>query len=298
METDISQWAVGLLRCWARLLLTSVIFSVLYWLKKTRDSVRRRPPVSCQPPKIFTDQYWPVKNAIMEHLELEDLFNLKKAYPSLQLQMWEEKQRRNKFLHEVTEFESNIEFSCCFLGHGCCSHYAHPIFTTIGCGNTEWKNSRMEELKEMISKLGPDINKIPRVKPKIDGSMAQDERCDCGWCGTLQNTKLVCRLEGITPLMYCALLDDDASARLLVENGSDIYQTGGPFQENCLHTAARLNSLYVTQYLIEELKMDKTRLDGSGRTALDVADENNDRMEDPDSILAQNAHEVLQLLTD
>ena len=81
METDISQWAVGLLRCWARLLLTSVIFSVLYWLKKTRDSVRRRPPVSCQPPKIVTDQYWPVKNAIMEHLELEDLLNLKIAYP-------------------------------------------------------------------------------------------------------------------------------------------------------------------------------------------------------------------------
>ena len=155
----------------------------------------------------------------------------------------------------------------------------------------------MEELKEMISKLGPDINKIPRVKPKIDGSMAQVGRCGCGWCSTLQNTK-VCRLEGITPLMYCALLDDDDSARLLVENGSDIYQTGGPFQENCLHTAARLNSLYVIQFLIEDLKMDKTRLNGSGRTALDVADENNDRMEDPDSILAQNAHEVLQLLTD
>ena len=101
--------------------------------------------------------------------------------------------------------------------------------------------------------------------------------------------------------MYCALLDDDASARLLVENGSDIYQTGGPFQENCLHIAARLNSLYVTEYLIEELKMDKERLNSHGQTALDVADENNDRMEDPDGpdgILAQHAHEVLQLLTD
>ena len=98
--------------------------------------------------------------------------------------------------------------------------------------------------------------------------------------------------------MYCALLDDLDVARLLVESGSDIYQTGGPFQENCLHIAARLNSLYVTQYLIEDLKMDKERLNGSGRKALDVADENNDRMEDPDSILAQNAHEVLQLLTD
>ena len=295
METDISQWAVGLLRCWARLLLTSVIFSVLYWLKKTRDSVRRRPPVSCQPPKIFTDQYWPVKNAIMEHLELEDLLNLKIAYPSLQLQLWEEKQkekRRNKFLHEVTEFDSTIQFHSCAVGHGC-SHTAHPIFNLIG---PPWDQIKMEELKEMISKFGPDINKIPRVKPKIDGSLAQVGRCGWGCC-TLQNTKF-CRLEGITPLMYCALLDDDDSARLLVENGSDIYQTGGPFQENCLHTAARLNSLYVTQYLIEELKMDKTRLDGSGRTALDVADENNDRMEDPDSILAQNAHEVLQLLTD
>ena len=99
MEEDIGQWAVGLL-------LLTIFSVVLYWLKKTRDSLRRRPPVSCQPPKIFTDQYWPVKNAIMEHLEFEDLFNLKKAYPSLQLQMWEEKQRRKKFLHEVQELNS------------------------------------------------------------------------------------------------------------------------------------------------------------------------------------------------
>ena len=113
-----------------------------------------------------------------------------------------------------------------------------------------------------------------------------------------QNTELFCDWEGLTPLLFCTFKDDLETVRLLVENGSDIYQTGGPFQENCLHIAARLNSLYVTQYLIEELKMDKTRLDNSGRTALDVADENNDRMEDPDSILAQDAHEVLQLLTD
>ena len=90
MEEDIGQWAVGLL-------LLTIFSVVLYWLKKTRDSLRRRPLVSCQPPKIFTDQYWPVKNAIMEHLELEDLLNLKIAYPSLQLQMWEEKQRGTSF---------------------------------------------------------------------------------------------------------------------------------------------------------------------------------------------------------
>ena len=110
----------------------------------------------------------------------------------------------------------------------------------------------------MISKFGPDINKLPRVKPNFDVTLETE------------NTKF-CRLEGITPLMYCALLDDDASARLLVENGSDIYQTGGPFQENCLHVSARCLSLYVTQFLIEELQMDKERLDGYGRTALDVA---------------------------
>ena len=196
METDISQWAVGLLRCWARLLLTSVIFSVLYWLKKTRDSVR--------PPKIFTDQYWPVKNAIMEHLELEDLLNLKIAYPSLQLQLWEEKQkekRRNKFLHEVTEFDSTIEFYCCFLAHGCSSsfcppfhhahHSAHPIFNAIGWAGTQWEQKKMEELKEMISKFGPDINKIPRVKPKIDGSMAQVGRCGWGCCTVQKGSNLI-----------------------------------------------------------------------------------------------------------
>ena len=147
-----------------------------------------------------------------------------------------------------------------------------------------------EEIKQMIAKFGPDINRIPRVKPNDDTLQTQNTELD-GWCW----------IEGFTPLHYCALLDDVETARLLVENGSDIYQTGGPFQENCLHIAARLNSLYVTQYLIEDLKMDKERLNGSGRTALDVADENNDRMEDsdgPDGILAQGAHEVLQLLTD
>ena len=168
MEEDIGQWAVGLL-------LLTIFSVVLYWLKKTRDSLRRRPPVSCQPPKIFTDQYWPVKNAIMEHLELEDLLNLKIAYPSLQLQLWEEKQkekRRNKFLHEVTEFDSTIEFYCCFVGHGCSSsHSAHPIFNAIGWGGTQWDQIKMEELKEMISKFGPDINKIPRVKPKSEAQL-------------------------------------------------------------------------------------------------------------------------------
>ena len=45
METDIGQWAVGLLRCWARLLLTSVIFSVLYWLKNKGQSTA---PPTCE----------------------------------------------------------------------------------------------------------------------------------------------------------------------------------------------------------------------------------------------------------
>ena len=275
METDISQWAVGLLRCWARLLLTSVIFSVLYWLKKTRDSVRRRPPVSCQPPKIFTDQYWPVKNAILEHLELEDLLNLKNAYPSLQLQLWEEKQRK-KFLHEVQEFRED-SFIPCHLGHGL-SHSGHPIFNAI-C------QKKMEEIKEMISKFGPDINKIPRVKPNFDGTLET------------QNIESTCALGGFTPLMYCGLLNDLDVARLLVESGSDIYQTGGPFQENCLHVAARSLSVEVAKFLIEELQMDKERLDKEGRTALDVADEDN-MMTHIVPGLAQDAHEIVRLLTD
>ena len=50
--------------------------------------------------------------------------------------------------------------------------------------------------------------------------------------------------------------------------------------------------------------MDKERLNSHGQTALDVADENNERMwdqEDDDEaveFMAQRAHEVLQLLTD
>ena len=217
----------------------------------------------------------------MEHLELEDLLNLKIAYPSLQLQMWEEKQRRNKFLHEVTEFESNIEFSCCFNGHGCCSHYGHPIFTTIGCGRPEWKNSRMEELKEMISKLGPDINKIPRVQPKFENSVqTQDAFVKfCDW-------------EGLTPLLFCTFKDDLETVRLLVENGSDIYETGDSMHQNCLHATVPRPSLKVARYLIEELKMDKERLDGEQQTALDVASKMVEWFGGADSI------QLVQLLTE
>ena len=89
-----------------KVLTSAVIFLVvLYWLKKTRGSLRRRPPVSCQPPKIVTDQYWPVKNAIMEHLELEDLLNLKNAYPSLQLQMWEKNKGGKSFYMRCKSFD-------------------------------------------------------------------------------------------------------------------------------------------------------------------------------------------------
>ena len=81
--------------------------NVVYWMKKTCDNLRR-PPVSCQakPPKILTDQYWPIKNSILKHLSIEDLLSLKNAYPSIQLQMWEEKERaRVKFVQEVIEFQ-------------------------------------------------------------------------------------------------------------------------------------------------------------------------------------------------
>ena len=56
----------------ACLVLTSVIFSVVYWMKKTCDNLRR-PPVTPKPPKILTDQYWPIKNSILKHFSLEDL---------------------------------------------------------------------------------------------------------------------------------------------------------------------------------------------------------------------------------
>ena len=45
--------------------------------------------------------------------------------------------------------------------------------------------------------------------------------------------------------------------------------------------------------------MDKERLNKEGRTALDVADEDDWRMEYPFSTIAQEAHEeVVRLLTD
>ena len=109
----------------ACLVLTSVIFNVVYWMKKTCDNLRR-PPVSChaKPPKILTDQYWPIKNSILKHLSLEDILNLKNACPSIQLQMWEEKERaRVKFVQEVIEFQPK--------GWGCSSIQPHTSPTPI-----------------------------------------------------------------------------------------------------------------------------------------------------------------------
>ena len=277
----IGQWAVGLL-------LTSVIFiSAVYWMKKTYDNLRH-PPESCQekPPNILTDQYWPIKNAILQHLELEDLLNLKNAYPSLQLQRWEDK--RTKFVHKVTEFQDESWHCLVEFEH---SHYAHPIFKAIKeksrLSGLE-RQMKMEEIKQMIAKLGPDIKRLPGVKTKFDDKLKS------------QNTELACMIEGFTPLLYCAFLDDLETVRLLVENGSDIYQTAGPDQGNCLHATVPGPSLKVARFLIEELKMDKERPRLDGETALDLAsymaEEFNDAEYDPED--GAEEKELVQLLTD
>ena len=168
-------------------------------------------------PKILTDQYWPIKNAILGHLSLEDLFNLKNAYPSLQLQRWEDK--RTKFVNEVTEFQvtGDKDWDCLVeFEH---SHSAHPIFKAIkeksilsGCplgllwkpASPEERKMKMDEIKQMIAKLGPDIKRLPRVKAKFDDKLQS------------QNTELACMIEGFTPLLYCAFLDDLETVKLLV----------------------------------------------------------------------------------
>ena len=80
-----------------------------------------------------------------------------------------------------------------------------------------------------------------------------------------------CDWEGLTPLLFCTFKDDLETVRLLVENGSDIYETGDIMHQNCLHATVPRPSLKVARYLIEEVKMDKERLDGEQQTALDVA---------------------------
>ena len=108
-------------------------------------------------------------------------------------------------------------------------------------------------------------------------------------------------IEGFTPLLYCAFLDDLETVKLLVENGSDIYQTGGPNQENCLHATVLRPSLKVARYLIEELNMDKERPRLDGDTALELAlymaeefHDIEDYDDDPDDI---EELKLVQLLT-
>ena len=267
----------------ACLVLTSVIFNVVYWMKKTCDNLRR-PPVTPKPPKILTDQYWPIKNSILKHLSLEDILNLKNAYPSIQLQMWEEKERaRVKFVQEVIEFDpwgcSSIQPP--YIPH---SHSAHPIFKAIEeksrLSGLE-REMKMEEIKQMIWKFGPDINKIPRVQPKFENSVQT------------QNAFVkFCDWEGLTPLLFCTFKDDLETVRLLVENGSDIYETGDSMHQNCLHATVPRPSLKVARYLIEEVKMDRERLDGEQQTALDVASKMVEWFGGADSI------ELVQLLTE
>ena len=141
----------------------------------------------------------------------------------------------------------------------------------------------------MTAKLGNGINRLPGVEPKFDASLLT------------QNVELECEIEGFTPLLYCAMLDDLDTLRLLVENGSDIYQTGGPNQENCLHATVLRPSLKVARYLIEELNMDKERPRLDGDTALELAlymaeefHDIEDYADDPDDI---DELKLAQLLT-
>ena len=258
----VGQWALGLL-------LTSVIFSAVYWLKKHCGNLRRPPQE--KPPKILTDQYWPVKNAILNNLSLEDLLTLKTAYPSLHLQKWEDNMR-TKFIREVTELHDDSWFTC--LDH---SHSAHPIFVAIKEKSQLYgleSKMKMEEIKQMTAKLGNGINRLPGVEPKFDASLLT------------QNVELECEIEGFTPLLYCATLDDLDTLRLLVENGSDIYQTAGPIQVNCLHAAVigpYGPALKVARFLLEELRMNKEKQTSEGQTALDlVRDLVDEEFFDPD----------------
>ena len=267
-------------------------------MKRFTRSVSKR-----QTPKILTDQYWPIKNAILGHLSLEDLFNLKNAYPSLQLQRWEDK--RTKFVNEVTEFQvtgdESWESDVTCLVEFEHSHSAHPIFKAIkeksSLSGSLWKPAaspmerqmKMEEIKQMIAKLGPDIKRLPGLKAKFDDKLQSE------------NTELACLVEGFTPLMYCAFLDDLETVQLLVENGCDIYQTGGPNQENCLHATVPQPSFKVARFLIEELKMDKERPRLDGDTAVELAlymaeefHDIEDYADDPDDI---DELKLAQLLT-
>ena len=235
-----------------------------YLLKKVFPQMQDGPisPMCVQkPPVILTNQFWPVRQEVLKHLGLDDLKNLGSAFPSLRI---EEDQCYNK-----RQLERDLLLNEKVFWDGC---LCHPIYKAIrdakdGVGSVA--HAARSKVNTLIEKIGSDVDRIPRYD-----------------LGTVP----------YTPLMFCAIYDDAATARRLVSKGADLYQRG-VLRENCLHVAALLGSVRMVRFLVQEARMDRSRLDCEGR----AEEEERKRRGRTALQIAQawhpHNHELIQLLT-
>ena len=96
----------------------------------------RRLAKARRPPKILTNNYWPVRQKILSRLSLDDKRALGKAYPGLKIKedgkFKRQELERAKLLRQV-ETLSDLILECDIeveegIDH---SHFCHPIVNTI-----------------------------------------------------------------------------------------------------------------------------------------------------------------------
>ena len=227
---------------------------------------------NAKPPEILTNSFWPVRQNILSCLSYHDKRALVEAFPELKIQE-DAKYKRQELLHQL-EILSELDSHCfgypihILPSH---SHFGHPLSRAIleksrirdldevrhtrSTGRELTKKA--QEINHYISNISEDINMIPPVATELCLSVAPE-----------------CCLRGYTALHVAAICNDVETARMLIENGADMYRIGGSFQGNSLHTAVLEESIDVVRYFCQEMNMDKERKteDGDKVTALQLAE--------------------------
>jgi len=225
----------------------------------------RRLAKARRPPKILTNNYWPVRQKILSRLSLDDKRALGKAYPGLKIKedgkFKRQKLERARLLRQMEIFNTQVLECDTLLKEGIShSHFCHPIMNTIQekqhaslLGGDVADKTR--EINQFITNISKDINKLPPISTELCLSVAPK-----------------CWLQGYTALHVAAGCDDVETVRRLIEKGADMYRFGGWFQGNCLHAAVHTDSIDVGRFMVTEMNMDKEQREegGLGQTVLEL----------------------------
>ena len=227
------------------------------------------------PPKILTNNYWPVRQKILSHLSFYDKRALSEAFPGLKIQE-DATYQRQELLSQVVELGNMERVFVCYQNYGH-SHFAHPLLNAIlekqrMSGSERAKKTR--EINQYISDISEDINEIPSIGTELCLTSAPK-----------------CWLRGYTALHVAAMWDDVATAKRLVDKGADMYRLGERFpQLRPLVVAANHGSMGVFKFLAIQMSKDKERrTEETNRTALEMA-ENLDHWD------YETIHQIIQLL--